>query len=182
MAKPSIEQMEEFWQQVHNGRITKENLQHFIRTPSVHSRFSLFDIEVDYGQTFDQMVEAGNYDWVNDDITSVHFPVQGGKGVLNFKVELVNMGRVATTEELLEEAKKRGLTRPGIEHILAFGAKFPEIQREFPIVALIEKPWRDPHGRLNVPELWYNGDKRKLNDKLDMWWDDCDRFLFLLDM
>jgi hypothetical protein len=36
-----------------------------------------YKVLVDYAKTLSEMIEAGSYDWVNDDITQDHFPVQG---------------------------------------------------------------------------------------------------------
>ncbi len=95
-------------------------------------------ILVDYSRTLSEMVTSGHYDWFNKDITAKHFSVEGkGKQVLT--VELIyfelNVSNVST-DVVLFTLKERKLRPATIAELLAFGEKYPEIQREFPIVGL----------------------------------------------
>lgn len=56
---------------------------------------------------------------------------------------------------------KIGLRPRGIEHLLAFGEKYPDIQREFPAVALGSR-WQSSGGDWRVPYLDRDGSKRYL--------------------
>jgi hypothetical protein len=68
-----------------------------------------------------------------------------------------------------------------IEHLLAFGAKYPDEQRKYPIIAL--GSFCSVYGNRVVPELWRDGrqgytDRRNLN--LSHWyceWHESCRFL-----
>jgi hypothetical protein len=92
-------------------------------------------IIVDYGMTLEQMIAAGGYDWVNDNITAKRFPLSG-KGRHEMVAELIPFNRGISSEEAVVELDKMGF-RPGtVEELLAFGAAFPETQRKFPILAL----------------------------------------------
>ena len=116
---------------------------------------------VDYGQTLEQMVGAGKYDWANLDITQEHFPVSGN-GKAERTLELVHFNRVMTTDQALEELDKQDFRLATIEELLAFGATYPEIQREFPIVEL-GSAWRDQHGMRSVAYLHREGSRRTLH-------------------
>jgi hypothetical protein len=81
-----------------------------------------------------ELIQLGHHDWVNSDITSEHFPLddsQFGK----FDLVLVHLNRVASTEEVLAHLDANDLAPAKIGHLLAFGAKYPNVQREFPIIA-----------------------------------------------
>ncbi len=95
----------------------------------------VYPITVDYSMTLKQMIEAGRYDWVNSDITSKIFPVKG-KGIVNLDTQLVHFRRDMSSEPGIAEMDKMGLRPATHAELLAFGAKYPEFQRQFPIVAL----------------------------------------------
>jgi hypothetical protein len=91
-------------------------------------------VTIDYRQTLDQMIAVGSYDHVNRHITESSFPVAGGDAAER-ELTLVHLGRVASTDELLQQLEKLALRSGRIEELLAFGAAYPEAQREYPIVA-----------------------------------------------
>ncbi len=94
-----------------------------------------FEILVDYTQTLEAMIAAGRYDWANSDITAKRFPVEG-EGKVTKKAKLYHFNRSMTSEEVIRELDKQGKRPATIEELLAFGAQHPEIQRQFPVVAL----------------------------------------------
>ena len=119
-----------------------------------------YQVTVDYSQTLAQMVKAGKYDWVSSRITQEYFPLKG-KGAVEAKVELVHLDKVVTTKEVLAELDRLNLRPANIEELLAFGAKHPELQKQFPIVAL-GSVWRDSDGYRLVPCLGWLGSERDL--------------------
>ncbi|MFH1315615.1 MAG: hypothetical protein ABIH67_04420 [Candidatus Uhrbacteria bacterium] len=139
-----------------------------------------FPITINYNQTLKQMIAAGKYDWTNPDIIAKNFPIQG-KGEAVYELILVHLNRQATTRQVEEHLATQGLEPVRIEHLLAFGAANPNVQRQFPIIAL-GSGWVSPRGRRGVPFLDRNGSLRDLN--LD-WgapgnhWDASCRFLAL---
>lgn len=135
-----------------------------------------FHIVVDYSKSLADMILAGAYDWVNSDITSEHFPVKG-KGKVELNPELVHYGQGMSSDEIVQDMDKRGL-RPGtLAELLAFGAKYPDKQREFPIVAL-GSVWQVRDGNRFVAFLHSNDSKRKLF--LNVWDGDwCGGYRFL---
>lgn len=92
-------------------------------------------VTIDYRQTLDQMIAAGGYDHVNRHITASSFPVAGGDAAER-ELTLVHLGRVASTDEMLHRLSDLAVRSGRIEELLAFGAAYPEAQREYPIVAV----------------------------------------------
>jgi hypothetical protein len=118
-------------------------------------------VTIDYGMTVEQMVEAGNYDWNNRDINSRNFPAKGD-GAVETTLELVHLNKVARTAEVEAYLKANGLRAATLAELLAFGAKYPEIQLEFPVVAL-GSSWFDPLSDRYVPYLFRRGSERTLS-------------------
>ena len=95
-----------------------------------------YSVRIDYSQTLDEMVEAGNYDWVSKYIQRGNIPVEG-EGVKEAKLVLITSGKPWTSfDEAVEEIKKRNLRPANFPELLAFGAKYPDIQRKYPITAI----------------------------------------------
>ena len=110
-----------------------------------------FPVPVDYAQSLDAMVRAGRYDYVDSDITEKHFPVMSGPQ--NVSIELVHFDRVMSSDDVFSELDRKGFRPATLPEILSFGAKYPEKQREFPVVAL-GSVRRDGSGSREVPYLW----------------------------
>jgi hypothetical protein len=85
-----------------------------------------------------------------------------GNGKAERTLELVHFNRVMTTDQALEELDKQDFRLATIEELLAFGATYPELQREFPIVEL-GSAWRDQHGMRRVAYLHREGSRRTLH-------------------
>ncbi len=119
-----------------------------------------FPVTVDYRWSLDAMIKAGRYDWVNSDITAKHFPVKPGPTEVS--IELVYFDRAMTSDDVLAELARRGLWPATLPELLAFGAKYPEKQREFSIVALASV-WRRWYGHRSAPCLWWDAPERVLD-------------------
>ncbi len=110
-----------------------------------HVDYSIYRLAVDYGQSVEEAVEAGRYDRVNSDITSKNFPTKKS-GIAEVSIDLVCFNRdTITADEVLVELDKRGLRPAETHELLKIGEKFPDLQREFPIVALgsVWSVWQD---------------------------------------
>jgi len=118
---------------------------------------STYQVTVDYSETLEEMIAAGRYDTRNNNISAEHFPVQG-TGKVDVELHLVHLGRDASTDAVLAELDRRGLRPARIEELLALGAKHPNLQKEFPIVAL-GSVWRGWFGLRSVAYLegWRGG-------------------------
>lgn len=134
-----------------------------------------YPVTVRKDRTLVQMIEAGKYDWVNSDITPERFPDIGPDG--EYELVLVHFNRVVSTEAAIAEMLKCGLTPAFIGMLLAFGEKYPEIQRQFPIVALSSVCVHSVGPRYS-PYLSQDGRKRDLSlSWLDIDWSEGCRFL-----
>lgn len=118
-----------------------------------------YQLTVDYDRSLAAMVKAGRYVYTNDNITAKNFPIEGS-GTVESEGVLVHLDRYASTEEVEQEIAKRGLRPTTIEELLAFGETYPDVQREFPVVAL-GSSWVD-RGYRYVPYLWSHVDERSL--------------------
>ncbi len=127
-------------------------------------------ILVDYNLTLEQMIAAGKFDWLNNDINSNQFPVKG-EGLVNYEVRLFEFNEVISSqdaEKRIEEADPANPWEPArIEHLLAFGTKYPEEQRKHPILALGSVGNASFFGKRNVPYLYRRVTGRSLH--LDWW-------------
>ena len=135
-----------------------------------------YPVMIDYADTFEQRLASGRYDWKNDDINKKNFPVKGD-GTVERALELAHYGKNMSTDAVLAAIDATGYRPATIEELLAFGAKYPDLQREFPIVAL-GSVWRGWGGNRGVACL-YGGDAgRGLHlDWLESDWSEHYRFL-----
>ncbi len=122
---------------------------------------NLFPVSVDYSTTLEQMIAEGKYDWSNSDINSKNFPTASQVGQVTVNVELVHFNRNIGSEEALQELDKVGYRPANLSELLAFGAKYPDRQREFPIVAL-GSVWQRLDGNRYVAYIYYGGVRRHL--------------------
>jgi len=140
------------------------------------SNLNIFKVAVNYARPLMEMIRAGKYDYVNSDIIAKHFPVKG-KDILPVELELVHLNKYISSDDAIAEIKQRGFRPAKIEELLAFGEKYPEEQRKYPIVAL-GSVWRSWRGIRDVPYLGGRGDGRGLSlDCFGYDWDEDFRFL-----
>ena len=153
---PSPAQLKEFFAQIESGRMTGKELQALLT--GGHKEFL---IVVDYNRSLSKMIKAGNYDWINSNITVNHFPIEGsGQQEKNFS--LFHFNKAKTSEEVIVEMNKEGFSPAKIEDLLALGESQPELQKQFPIVAL-GSVWRDSHDDSLVPCLDWFGMRHNLD-------------------
>jgi hypothetical protein len=127
-----------------------------------------YPVTIDYRASLAAMIKAGRYDWANPNITDKHFPVTPGD--TDVVIELVHLNRDASSDDVLAELERRGLRPATLPELLAFGATYPEQQREFPIVAL-GSVWQLWDGGRLVPYPWGDSLERDLNlNWFDRWW------------
>ena len=136
-----------------------------------------FSITVVYIQSLKAMIESGHYDWVNGDVTEKHFPLPRQSGTEELDVELVHFNRPISSDDALHELDRMGFRAATLPELLAFGSKYPEEQRKYPIVAL-GSVWRDDFGDRRVADLYGLASGRSLHLYWceDDWNSDC-RFL-----
>ena len=130
-------------------------------TEVVDSKRQTFKVLVDYTKTLKEMIRVGQYDWINDDITSNHFPVTG-TGQKEVEITLFHFNRTISSDDAITEMKKAGYRPASVEELLALGAAEKELQKQFPINAL-GSVWRRPDGDRDVPCLGRDGGGRDLD-------------------
>lgn len=119
-------------------------------------------VTIDDVQPLAQMIAAGCYDQVNRHITEADWPVQRGDPAAR-ELILVHVGHVASTGEVQQALDELGLRSGRIEELLAFGAAYPQAQRQFPVVAIgaIETSYK------RRPFLWGSARVRHLDLRFD---------------
>lgn len=128
---------------------SEENNKGAASREKVKNSLPVFPVVVDFNQTVEEMVKAGKYDWVELEITSDYRPVNC-HGISRVDVVLVPIHlQSMASEDLLRELDKQDLRPAEFPELLAFGATYPEKQREFaPIVALgsVSQYWDSRRG------------------------------------
>ncbi len=138
----------------------------------------VFRLKIDYNLSLGAMINRGSYNWVHPDITEAHFPIEG-EGKKTVTLELVHFAKPMTSDKVEKEFKASGLTPGKIEHFLALGAKYPDLQRQFPIIAS-GAFWRFPPDHRLAPVLWGDPSGRRLSlGWAEDGWDAGFRFLAL---
>ena len=139
------------------------------------SPLNALTVVINYGLSVEDAVKAGKYDWSNSDISTKHFPSKR-KGTAEVEIILLHFNRDMYSGDMFRELDKQGGLRPAELHEgLVVGAKYPDIQRKFPVVVL-GSVWRDPYGYRYCAFLYGNGSGRFLGLSPLGWWDDFCRF------
>lgn len=134
-----------------------------------------FTIKVDYTKLLADMVAAGKYDYANEYIVAKNFPIEGTCSV-ETELVLVHFDRAIQSDDVVKEMKQMRLRPATLPELLALGAKYPDLQREYPIVAL-GSSWVGSGGRRRVPCLDYWSARRYLYLRwFGPGWDRCCRF------
>lgn len=118
---------------------------------------------VDYSRTLQKMISAGNYDWTNSNIIAKNFPISPemtGKKV-EVSANIFHFNKEISSEDAISEMDKAGYRPATLAELLALGEAQPELQRQFPIIAL-GSVWHRAAGRRYVPCLGVVGVKRGL--------------------
>ena len=143
--------------------------------PIAETKKSVYWIRVNYAMSVKEMVKLGNYDWANSDINTRNFPTTR-TGKADIEVELLHFNRKISSGDALKEIDKLGYRAAELHEFLAFGAKYPDVQREFPIIEL-GSVWRRSDGYCSVASLFRDGLERYLDfGSLGSIWLDCCRF------
>lgn len=119
-----------------------------------------FSLHVNYGRKIEDAVKDGKYDWSNSDITSKNFPTTR-KGTADVVLHLIHFDRDIESDDAIAEMDKMGLRPAETHELLALGAAQPDLQREFPIIAL-GSVWQGRVGYRCVPCLYRGGSERGL--------------------
>lgn len=134
-----------------------------------------YHLSVDYGRSVKEGVKAGRYNSADSDINSNNFQTNRN-GIANIEVKLVHFNQRINITEVLREFERMGYRPADLHELLAFGEKYQEAQRDFPILAL-GSIWRDNINYFHVPCIYGDGWGRFLGT---CWvgcnWDEPNRF------
>jgi hypothetical protein len=126
-----------------------------------------FPVTIDYGLSLEEAIKAGDYQAVNDNITSKNFS-WSRSGKADLEIILVRFDHRMSSEDVVRELEAESLRAAELPEFLAFGAKYPDVQRNFSVIGL-GSVWRDRKGARNVPCLYTASEGRYLDLH---WWDD----------
>jgi len=134
-----------------------------------------FTVLVNETLSVEKAVKEGKFDWVNDDIVSDNFPKLKDGKKSEKDVVLFHFNKDMSSEAVIAEMDKVGYKPASIWDLLGLAVKEPNLQREFPIVALGSVCKVDGHR--DGPYLYRDSDGRYLDLHCfgDDWHDD-DRF------
>ncbi|MEK7611754.1 MAG: hypothetical protein AAB407_00160 [Patescibacteria group bacterium] len=109
-------------------------------------------VQVNYDLSVEAAVRLGRYDRVKSDIKSRNFSTKCS-GLAEVAVGLIHLNRISSIYDVRDEISRMGYCPIGLYELLALGEHYPNLQREFPIVALASV-WRVPGG-CHVREVPY---------------------------
>lgn len=176
----SVSDLKTVVEALETGAITMENILTLIdKKEDDQSKKDEINLVVDYSRTVQEMINAGNYGWTDNDIMEKHFPLPtelNGKQV-SVSTKLFHFNRSISSKNAIAEMDKAGYRPATLTELLALGEAYPELQKEFPIVAF-GSVWRVESGGRRVPVLYFDDDGRGLDLSWfdDDWYGDC-RFL-----
>lgn len=143
--------------------------------PTIDLATGICRFTVDFGRSLEQMIADGHYDRRNNDITAARFPISGS-GKVRVEGKLFPFNRYMSSDQVERELDAAGYRVATIAELLAFGASFPDVQRQFPVVALGSVAM--VCGYRYVACLGRDGARRSLHlGWRDDDWRDCYRFL-----
>ena len=112
-----------------------------------------------FGHSINDLVKQGNYGWSNSDINDGNFQADE---MHQAEVILKHFDKDMSTEAVLKALDADGLRPATMSELLEFSSRYPELQKQFPIVAL-GSFWQGPGGRRCVGYLYYFGGPRELS-------------------
>jgi hypothetical protein len=124
-------------------------------------------VTVNYDLSVDEAIKAGDYQAVHSEITAANFP-SARSGQADVEIVLIRFDRRMASEDVVRELDREGLRAAELPEFLAFGAKYPDVQRKFSVAGL-GSVWQDRKGYRNVPCLYEASEGRYLDLH---WWDD----------
>lgn len=94
-----------------------------------------YTVLVDYGLTVEKAFQAGDYDTKDYDMEGLSLSVWG-EGRRPVEIELMHFNALIKSDQAAVELEKRDLRPANLVELLALGAHYPDLQRQFRIVAL----------------------------------------------
>lgn len=97
--------------------------------------YELHRVDMNYSKSLNEMIEPGNYGWINSDIAEEHFPVkhrENGK----LEIHLVRFNKELSSWEARRLLDMLHLRPAELPELLALGAQHPELLKDHFIVGL----------------------------------------------
>lgn len=133
-----------------------------------------YPVVIDYGRELQEVGKEGEYDYLNPNLTSEHFPTQR-TGEAKATITAINFGRIMdSSDDVVAELDKLGLRPAETIEQAALGSQHPEVQRELTYVVALGTSWANPGGHRLVGYLYGSPDHRYFD--LYRWngrWRDC---------
>lgn len=97
----------------------------------------IFTLQVDYSRRLNQMIQVGHYDDVDvhRNVLLGQYSITGS-GVVSVEARFFRFDGSRTRESMVKWIEDEGWRPACIEHLLAFGEKYPDEQRRFSITAI----------------------------------------------
>ncbi len=167
---PSHDQIKLLFELINNGVIDKHELQIFLDRSQNGTQSqnndpfenlgplaeNFYSITVDYDLTLGEMIRAGGYDSVSDNITPAHFPIHIPDTHRTYTrvnsriyqiIQLIHYEQqTMRSEAVLSDLASRHLRPATLPELLALGVRYPDVQRQCLVVAL--------------GSVWYSADER----------------------
>ena len=99
-----------------------------------------YELKVDRGLSFDDMLGAGEYSVINRLITEQSFPCTAG-GVEQVSIQVVCFGRPMTNGEIKSYFSRHSLQPADLPVLCALGATHPALQRGDHAMVALGSPW-----------------------------------------
>ena len=96
---------------------------------------NVFVLQINHSLSREQLLREGAYDCIESDFTEENVPLPTQDKQETVSIELLHLGRNIYDNDATKEAKKRGYRRATPREVLTLGAKHPDLQRQFPIIA-----------------------------------------------
>lgn len=103
-----------------------------IAVPAETEQFLTVEADI----SFEDRIKRGNYGCCNSDLIEKKFFPITAEQVGDWEWKLFHFDRSISSEEAIRLMEENGYAAGQIGHILAFGEKYPEEQRKFPIIGL----------------------------------------------
>jgi hypothetical protein len=131
-----------------------------IKNVGKKTRSDVFCVQVNYDLQLEVAIKDSEYTCKSDGIIDNKFPSKRS-GSAKIDIRLVHFGKNISSKDVLKKIDKMGLRPAEFLELLALGAKHPNEQGEYPIVALGSVAQDSGGGR--VPLIWCSQHCRNLN-------------------
>jgi|ERR1039458_2114311 hypothetical protein len=95
-----------------------------------------FPVTIDFNLPLDDMIRAGNYDWINFIPEETGQPGEARDGMQKVSIEFLTFHKNCEFTTMLEKIENQGFRPASLPEFLAIGAQYPQLQEKFWITSL----------------------------------------------